>query len=149
MQYTEIEVARKAVELADANPEFTYKAPLLVADNETYFLADDGSLVDDCGYEVDPEGGECRYVHTEEDGTKVPGCLYGQALHALGMPLAAMASYEENSVSMFWGRHSWDEMSPVLKAIQSSQQNQDRGEAWGEAIEPVKKALAELEGEAA
>lgn len=45
---------------------------------------------EDYVYQLVPdEGGQCLYVHRDEDSEGVPGCIVAQVLHRLGVPLSA------------------------------------------------------------
>lgn len=128
MSITIEDVARKAVELADANPEHIYRQA-------------DG----------------CLYVHRDESGLPTGyGCIFGQALIALGV--SADVIPEGKSIAgtlahlgIFGGtipdfiHHGVIPGEPLLTAMTQAQTHQDLGSPWGKAIQPVKDALREME----
>lgn len=136
-------VALKAIELADANPAFVYVAPELEVDNEFVFENEDGELVDMDGYTFsDGNMGDCRYVHKTEAGP-VGGCLYGQALLALGMAPSELSGHEGDGIaSVIEPGTNYLDQARLTVALGDSQSLQDGGEPWAKAIEPVKAFLA-------
>jgi hypothetical protein len=86
----------------------------------------------------------CFYVHKTPEG-EAPGCIVGQLLHRLGVPLEVLKKREGRSAwAVFYGDVLFDEGqadSPVrlegdylARKIQLVQSAQDRGETWGEAV---------------
>lgn len=127
---TATQVAEKAVELADANPEFVYQPQR-----------------DEMGY---VHG--CAYVHRDSLGNpNGEGCLFGQALVALGVSpydigegvhvgktMENLGIVEDGSVD-----HYALESEPkgLVQAMVKAQSEQDAREPWGLAITRVKSAL--------
>ena len=131
-------VARAAIELADANPEFVYSAPLLVADDINFFDGPEGSLLNDLGDEISPEDGNCVYVEN-----KVGSCLFGQALLATGVEVELLLANEgENISSVLEPKAQYRDYSPLTLAMERVQKRQDGGDPWGEAIIPLKDYFA-------
>jgi hypothetical protein len=86
----------------------------------------------------------CFYVHQTPKG-EVPGCIVGQLLHRLGVPLEVLKKREGRSAwAIFYGDALFDEGqadSPVrlegdylARKIQAVQSAQDRGDPWGYAV---------------
>jgi hypothetical protein len=86
----------------------------------------------------------CFYVHKTPEG-EVPGCIVGQLLHRLGVPLEVLKKREGRSAwAIFYGDALFDEGeadSPVrvegddlARKIQAVQSAQDHGKTWGEAV---------------
>lgn len=135
-------IARKAVELADANPGFIYEAPTRI-DDET-------------GEEY---AGDCAYLHRE--GSEVrPGCLYGHALLDLGMPAEELSRHEDTDIyavlqnlqlvtyrdRAVYEDSAFDKTPETLPgAILQAQRKQDMNYPWGEAVEGIKAVLAKTE----
>lgn len=124
---TALDVAMKAVELAEANPEYIYQPP----------MNSEGTI----------EG--CWYVHRDErtgepDGN---GCLFGQALVQLGVKPSAITEGIHVGVVLHDLGITEGSMhtDPLLDAMVRAQGEQDAREPWGEAIEPIKTALAASE----
>lgn len=136
-------VARKAIELAEANPEFVYEIPTPRPDDETYFLNAEGVVVDEYGYPA--EGASCLYVHETGDGPK-GGCVFGQALLAVGLTPEELAPFEQNGISaLFLGDAVGLKAGSILDAMSKMQTRQDGGDAWGKAVEPLKAWFAKRE----
>lgn len=118
MTITAVDVARKAVELAEANPEFVYKS----------------------------EGDRCLYVHRDDEGKpNGEGCLFGQALVGLGVDPERLKPCEGLEISVVLSNLGVDRDLDLVDAMDSTQSDQDCSTAWGEAIGHTKDALAELE----
>jgi hypothetical protein len=86
----------------------------------------------------------CFYVHQTPKG-EVPGCIVGQLLHRLGVPLEVLKKREGRSAwAIFYGREllgDGEAESPVraegddlTRKIQRVQSAQDRGDPWGYAV---------------
>ena len=85
----------------------------------------------------------CLYVHG--DGAtrpKEPGCIIGQLLHQLGVPLDALSSLEglpaNSVVNKFFPRTS----NAVLTFLLTVQRGQDQGRSWGAAVSFAKEMYA-------
>lgn len=87
---------------------------------------------------MDPEGlinSTCFYVHADEDGSNErPGCLVGEVLHRLGVPLAELAEHEGNGASQVARVFGVDDRD-ALTVLDEAQCHQDQGVAWGRALE--------------
>lgn len=116
---TTLDVALKAVELADANPEHVYEK--------------DGS-------------GFCTYVHRGEGGVPTGyGCLFGQALTALGVT-GIPEGVDIGSALKRLGV-TGDADGTLERVLQRAQSEQDRGIPWRAAIAPVKAAIEPVKAE--
>jgi hypothetical protein len=76
-----------------------------------------------------PQGNQCLYVHTDEDGHSGPGCLIGHALNHLGVSLDELSRNEDVAASDldFWDS---DDTAAFAKEVQFLQ---DDGVPWGGA----------------
>ena len=135
------DVARKAIELAEANPDYIYEAP-----------KDGDGFVQGCQYvNRDPQTG----VPTGE------GCIFGRALVELGVDpesipegghVAAtlkhlgITDFEVRRTTLLARGYAGD---PLLVAMVLAQNNQDDKRPWGEAILPVSINLAATRQEVA
>lgn len=118
MKLTTKDVALKAVELADANPDFIYKSP-----------------------EITPgTRGMCTYVHRDEEDNSPTGegCLFGQALMALGVDPNTIPESLHIAVAM---RDLGIENTGFAETMVSAQGNQDAGIPWGAAVENLRNDL--------
>ena len=91
----------------------------------------------DFAYHPDNEDGECQYVHgySSEDGVLTPGCIMGQAFHALGVSLFDLSDYEGKQVSSLLRDYSnLDSLSEVSVWADRLQKYQDDHMPWGEAV---------------
>lgn len=114
---TALDVARKALELADADPEFVYQ----------------------------PEGSDaptttgCKYVHRDADGKPTgEGCIFGQALTGLGVNPDDIREFI--SVDEVMHRLGIESTDPKLEDyMQLTQANQDGGDPWGLSIATLRE----------
>jgi hypothetical protein len=97
----------------------------------------------------------CRYVQTDDGQNLVPGCLVGQVMHRLGVPLDLMGSLRMNSLDATTlladlrndehidvGFHSHDDRHRVEVLLSRAQAIQDTGGfTWKHAMD---EALAEV-----
>lgn len=76
-----------------------------------------------------PEGVvQCRYVHGD-----APGCLIGQALHFLGVPLADLVMFEgENAITLL--RELTYTSEPIRRWASRVQDYQDSEATWAESV---------------
>jgi len=121
---TALDVARKALELADAKPDYVYEPPI--------------------------EGGSCYYVHRDDEGDPIPGkgCLFGQALAALGVSVDQ--SHEHNSISSVMAdEFDVDLRDPISKAMDRAQAEQDSRKPWGEAAAILRRLVPQVDAIAA
>ena len=94
-----------------------------------------------------PEGNaDCAYVHRDSEGSLVPGCIVGHALHRAGVDLWKFAPIEGLQIdgdvdgtpaTDVLGVDATPEAVYVLAAAQSVQ---DGGRPWGEALEAAREA---------
>ena len=133
-QLTIKQVVDKTIEIADRDPERVYTSP-------------------------EGEGGTCYYVHTEAVGDPlagekrlVPGCLFGHALHELGIPFEAMYDADPGCAA-----GPIDEMLPaflteeeeerfrnnatIRSCLYGAQESQDNGHTWGDAVVALRTLL--------
>ncbi|MFD3361605.1 hypothetical protein ACFWW5_00695 [Streptomyces albidoflavus] len=96
-------------------------------------------------YEPPGEIGTCLYVHrTPGDAADVPGCLVGQVLHRLGVPLDELAEHEaERALTMVpefidAGKHK----GLLALALNRAQARQDLGYPWGAALRAAEDVLS-------
>lgn len=79
----------------------------------------------------------CRYVHHAEDGSKTGGCIVGQALIRLGVPVERLEKLEGRPASLVLSALSIDRTNARAEMVQIVQQKQDQGATWGEAVARV------------
>lgn len=121
MSITALDVAKKALELAEASPDTIYQT-----DNS----------------------GICRYVHRDSEGQPIPGegCLFGQALAALGVVVPV--AHEGNNIASVIRdelQSDFPTWSGLGGAMNMTQSDQDAREPWGVAARHLRKALAPVE----
>lgn len=104
---TPLAVARKAAELARANPEFVYKLP-----------------------EVGSGFSACVYVH-EGEGS----CLFGQALLALGGDPDVLALHHDSDIAgVLLLEFGATDTAEALDDLVQAQMSQDLGHPWGDPL---------------
>jgi hypothetical protein len=86
-------------------------------------------------------GARCKYTHTLGDGSKVPGCIVGVAIHNLTGKLVDQGNYAGGVLDFGFMQDEYkldDEgyrfWSPVAKFLANVQNHQDNGLPWGEAV---------------
>ncbi|MEU5577803.1 hypothetical protein ABZ791_10620 [Streptomyces huasconensis] len=109
---TDSQVLSALRQIAAESPEKVYEAP--------------GNMRD--GWDT------CYYVHRDEDGTESPGCIVGQVLHRLGVPLADLKGVETLGAITVVQRITEGVSDGVAVFLREVQRKQDRGYAWGEAV---------------
>jgi hypothetical protein len=89
---------------------------------------------------TDEEDGACSYTHLV-DGEVVPGCLVGDALVRLGVPVGKFRDLNINTGEDPWGAMSRLKWDGILKFSEGAadvfgeaQRQQDSGIAWGNAL---------------
>ena len=125
MSITALDVAKKALELAEASPDTIYKTD---------------------------SSGICRYVHRDSEGQPIPGegCLFGQALAALGV--AVPTSCEGSNINAVIrelidrAHFSWGRLGQHMATAQSEQ---DAREPWSVSARYLRLAIASQEQEVA
>ena len=113
-ELTSQDVARKAIELCEADPDHVYEAQTL---DPEYHLP------------------ECHYVHEDEDtGELYGGCLFGRALIALGVPAALLRDYNDNGIGHVLAELGIDprpEREQPVHPLAYVQGEQDVDKPWG------------------
>ena len=113
---TPLDVAKKALELAEANPDFVYVSPVQTA-----------GINEDCFYFWKGR----------------PSCLFGQALAALGFGPDDVAEFAGINVvleRLFPDPAVKSDADRFAKygGLDIAQSYQDEGEPWGKAAEPIR-----------
>ncbi|MGW9170130.1 hypothetical protein [Streptomyces decoyicus] len=82
-----------------------------------------------------PDGG-CMYVHEDEHGRQVPGCLVGHVYNRLGASLDALSLNEGHGPSFVASDPAvrLDLSFRALHALAEAQKSQDMGDTWSEAL---------------
>ncbi|WP_018565013.1 hypothetical protein [Streptomyces sp. PsTaAH-124] len=123
--FTDEQILGTLAEVVRENPDKVYKIP-----ESMRFTSDDRS---------------CFYVHKNEDGTKSPGCIVGQVLHRLGVPLKDFKRAEglgsNFAMSMLGITGVGQETAGLLRKVQYYQ---DCGRSWSDALQ---RALKEMEND--
>lgn len=112
------DVVAKIREIAAVNPDRIY----VPTGQELGYVSE---------YKVD-----CMYVH-DKDGKAVAGCLIGQALHALGVPLGYLRTCEHTDATSVLDRLNlipYDFLSGNALWVVVVQRYQDEGKPWGECV---------------
>lgn len=85
---------------------------------------------------TDDEGDQCFYVHTDENGSNPrPGCVVGEVLHRLGIPLDALSSWEGTGAFSITGMLFGDLTLETREILGITQSWQDREHPWSVALE--------------
>jgi len=96
---------------------------LVMANPDTVYRAPDGTEPD-----------LCLYVHASgETGEMTPGCLIGQALNAVGVPLEDLAKWEGFGAGTVASALVDGLTFSTLAFLDEAQFRQDLGETWREA----------------
>ncbi|WP_030386508.1 hypothetical protein [Streptomyces sp. NRRL S-241] len=108
--FTEKEALATLKEVVKENPDTVYKAP----------------------FHMDPERtGSCFYVHTDLEGNPMSaGCIVGQVLHRLGVPLEVLKGAERLSAAGAFNYLGLDPDSRLAKQLSEVQFQQDQGVTW-------------------
>lgn len=79
--------------------------------------------------------GLCRYVHTAEGDpeTRTPGCLVGQVLDRLGVPLEELERNEGAGAISVVPKFI-DTTSRAVEILADAQNYQDGGDSWSESL---------------
>lgn len=109
-------------EVVAERPDFVYKA-------QTTYSDDDATPM-------------CGYVHTNENGAKVCGCLVGHVLNRLGVPLDTLAEYEGKGAEYVVEGLDLNLSRQTARVLWIAQDEQDRGKPWGEALAKAEAAAA-------
>ena len=122
----------------------TYARASRVLDQILAKFGEDYVYVNRYGEQADPDTRpSCFYVHG--DGAtrpKEPGCIIGQLLHRLGVPLDSFSLLEgeaaDSVVKKFFPRTS----GAVLTFLRDVQHWQDGGRSWGAAVSFAREMYA-------
>jgi hypothetical protein len=86
-------------------------------------------------------GASCKYTHTLEDDSKVPGCIVGVAIHNITGKLVDQSVHAGGVLDFGFmrGENTTDDngyrhWSPIARFLGNVQTHQDHGVAWGEAV---------------
>ena len=85
-------------------------------------------------------GSSCKYTHTLDDGSKVPGCIVGQAIFNITGKLVKQEDHSGGVLDFLFMRSEnnresgggWSERAKFLGNVQS---HQDNGVPWARAVE--------------
>lgn len=85
-------------------------------------------------------GASCKYTHTLEDGSKVPGCIVGQAIFNITGKLVNQEDHGGGVLDFGFMRSEYDRengdgWTDRAKFLANVQAHQDNGEPWARAIE--------------
>jgi hypothetical protein len=120
IETTDAEVLALAKKITDERPDYVYKAPEWEPEKLHGYAPESFT--------------NCFYVHPREDGKGLqPGCVVGELLHRLGVPLETLAKRE--------GIGAWTLVPETVTGLSHSvrfflgkiQNFQDEGHSWGEA----------------
>lgn len=94
-------------------------------------------------YRTNPEKRECYYLNAEDNG---PDCLIAQVLWRLGWTVADLDSLNNHAIVSGYVPTSGSPRArlsyQLTQCLQAAQTEQDRGAAWGKALEAFEKAVA-------
>jgi hypothetical protein len=93
--------------------------------------------------ELVTDGASCFYVHGD-----APGCLVGQVLNRLGVPLTDMERYEGTGAYSLLPHvveltGDPDAADDVATALTEAQYQQDQGVTWSKALELATRRIGE------
>lgn len=84
-------------------------------------------------------GSACKYTHTLEDHSQVPGCIVGVAIHEITGKLVNQDNHNGGVLDFLFMRSEFDsdtgEWSDRAKFLANVQGHQDNGVPWGRAVE--------------
>ncbi|GAA1064712.1 hypothetical protein [Streptomyces asiaticus] len=82
------------------------------------------------------DGYSCYYVHTDEDGNNTQaGCVVGQALCRLGVPLSRLAGLEGSTADYVVPETTTlSDRDPAVAFANRVQEKQDLGATWADAL---------------
>jgi hypothetical protein len=109
---TDTQVLSALRQIAEENPEKVYEAPADMRD----------------------DWGSCYYVHRDDQGNESPGCIVGQVLHRLGVPLADLKKAETLGATAAVQRTTEGVSDNVANLLRYVQVKQDRGQTWSKAV---------------
>lgn len=82
-------------------------------------------------------GAACKYTHTLEDDSKVPGCIVGQAIFNITGKLVNQENHGGGVLDFGFMRSEYDrnyEWSDRARFLSNVQSHQDNGVPWGTAV---------------
>lgn len=129
---TALDVAKRAIELADAAPDFIY-------------VTEEGRQTSP----TTPEG--CMYVHDRDTESPTGGCLFGRALLGLGFePEQLSEGVAVDGLLRGLGIPDVEytqrgQVGWLSFSIGAAQRRQDQGETWGEAVSDLRTRVASAE----
>lgn len=108
------QIGQRMIELADERPTHVYRRP-------------EGRT-----------NGPCFYAHRGSTEPNGGGCIVGQALASLGVPLSRLEDNGLPAQDLMWslGYVDYDGTynDETLRVIRGAQSDQDNGFAWGDAV---------------
>ncbi|MET7939657.1 hypothetical protein [Streptomyces sp. NPDC005302] len=111
MSITSDDVIRTLREVVDEQPDHVYQRP------------------------ADMDGSEpCLYVHTDETGAQVPGCVVGHVVSRLGVSLSNVADHEGTNASGLLEVLRISVGDDTAEFLDTVQGHQDLGFSWREAL---------------
>lgn len=110
---SEADVINTLQEIVDEQPDYVYARPAHMEGNAV----------------------TCLYVHTgeEADEVRTPGCLVGQVLSRLGVPLEELEKHEGSSALSVVPRFV-DTTNRAVGVLSDAQDYQDGGDSWSESL---------------
>ncbi len=90
------------------------------------------------------DGPVCLYVHRNFDGTRCPGCMIGQVLIKMGVPLDWFEITGENSTRAKDVMHTLGFSFRIRSAAQSAQDSQDYGLPWHSGLSAFESTYERL-----
>ncbi|MFI0211975.1 hypothetical protein ACH4OV_25305 [Streptomyces diastaticus] len=96
-------------------------------------------------YEPPTGLGVCLYVHRPHGGgASVPGCLVGQVLHRLGVPLDELTEHEAQLARTMAPKlvDAGEGADLLVTALDNAQAIQDGGHSWGAALRAAEEVLS-------
>lgn len=92
-------------------------------------------------------GAGCRYVHLDEEGKLISGCIIGHWAHDRGVSLPQLHLHEGASAGQLLAYVGLDgrtavQLTPVQRIATQVQRYQDRGLGWLESVEKVERVYA-------
>jgi len=91
-------------------------------------------------YKSPDEFGQCLYVHSDEEGKRVPGCIVGTVLNRLGVPLEELEKHEGNAAAAVIENAEIQGLSyDMVSLLRNVQRYQDSGCDWNLALDAAKR----------
>lgn len=83
-------------------------------------------------------GASCKYTHTLDDNSKVPGCIIGQAIFNITGKLVKQEDHGGGVLDFLFMRSEYDrengEWNDRARFLSNVQTHQDNGIPWGTAV---------------